>query len=520
MSAVGVGRQRLDAYQDGTWTAPPFEPAERLRISGRRVLWIALPGLVLLDALLVGGSFLAALHVIPAASTLPAPDAPHLQAQLIALFVVLVASFLLFGGMFGLYARQSMLVPRYAMRLAARAILWSGAVAVAFAFLLALDPPGDLRWLLALHAALLSFGVLTLRPLAAQGLLRLTQVGPVVPRRILVLGCSPEARRTAARLEESDPKGIEIAGLAVPRGESFGEVSTWPRFPIEDSRAVAPLADALAVDEVVLATPHAERADAVELSEDLARAGIALHVVPHLTHMFVEGTPCRRERGVPLARLGVRRPKPWEARLKRTVDLVVTGIGGLLLLPLLMVIALAVRLSSPGAVLYPQTRVGRDGRTFRMYKFRSMVASNDDSRHRCYVATLVKEGSAAGTDAAGRPIYKIVDDPRVTAVGRMIRWTSLDELPQLINVLKGEMSLVGPRPCLPFEYELYEDWQRRRLAVMPGMTGLWQVSGRSLMGFEDMVLLDLYYVANWSFLLDLRILWRTIPEVLGAGKGR
>jgi lipopolysaccharide/colanic/teichoic acid biosynthesis glycosyltransferase len=130
------------------------------------------------------------------------------------------------------------------------------------------------------------------------------------------------------------------------------------------------------------------------------------------------------------------------------------------------------------------------------------------------VAALVRQGSAAGTDANGRPVYKILDDPRVTVIGRLIRPTSLDELPQLLNVLRGEMSLVGPRPCLPFEYELYEEWQRLRLDATPGITGLWQVSGRSLLSFEEMVLLDLYYVANWSFGLDLKVLCRTIPEVL------
>jgi lipopolysaccharide/colanic/teichoic acid biosynthesis glycosyltransferase len=230
----------------------------------------------------------------------------------------------------------------------------------------------------------------------------------------------------------------------------------------------------------------------------------------------VDAAPVRRETGVPLLRLSKRPSDRAGALLKSALDLTVAFTFGLALLPLMLVVALAVKLSSRGPVLYAQTRVGRGGRRFQMYKFRSMNVSNDDSRHREYVASLMRDGNSAGTDPSGRPVYKILDDPRVTVVGKILRRTSLDELPQLFNVLRGDMSLVGPRPCLPFEYELYEPWQRRRLDVTPGMTGLWQVSGRNFLSFEEMVLLDLYYSANWSFLLDLRLLWRTIPEVLYA----
>jgi lipopolysaccharide/colanic/teichoic acid biosynthesis glycosyltransferase len=154
--------------------------------------------------------------------------------------------------------------------------------------------------------------------------------------------------------------------------------------------------------------------------------------------------------------------------------------------------------------LYRQQRVGKDGRLFHMLKFRSMYRDADQRR-----AEL-----SAANEATG-PLFKMRNDPRVTRSGRFLRRTSLDELPQLLNVLRGEMSLVGPRPPLPSEVESYEEWQLGRLRAVPGMTGLWQVSGRSEVSFHDMVRLDLHYIRNWSLSLDLEILWRTLPAVLG-----
>jgi len=513
--ALGVRPERVAEHPHQFQALPASEERRRTRISGRRVLGLTLPGLLVIDALLVTGSFVAAVQLLARYAGLATSSPSVVGPQLLALFAVLVAGFLLLGGMFGLYERRSLFAPRLAMTAAARALFWSGALAVAFAFVLALEPPGDLRLLLLGHAALLSIGVMTVRPLACRGLIRLAEVGPVYPRRALILGMGEAARRVAAALEARDPEGVTIAGLAGPEPDGDGRrgFRKWARFELHGWEDAVRLADALSVEEVIFASEQISRPQAVMLAERLTRLGLTAQPVPHLTRLNVAGIPLHRERGLPLAHLGRPRHGRLGVILKRCFDISVTLAGGIVLLPLLLVIALAVKLSSPGPILYAQTRVGRDGRTFKMFKFRSMVVSNDDSHHRRYVAALVRRGSAAGEDADGRPVYKLVHDPRVTVVGRMIRATSLDELPQLINVLRGEMSLVGPRPCLPFEYELYEDWQRLRLGAPPGITGLWQVSGRSLLDFEEMVLLDLYYAANWSFLLDLKILWRTIPEV-------
>lgn len=193
----------------------------------------------------------------------------------------------------------------------------------------------------------------------------------------------------------------------------------------------------------------------------------------------------------------------WQSGAKRAIDIAVAATLLLVLLPLFALIALLIKLDSRGPVLFRQVRSGKDGKPFVFLKFRSMVADAEQRR-----AELEALNNADG------PIFKMRRDPRATRVGRVLRRTSLDELPQLWNVLRGDMSLVGPRPPLPDEVARYAPWQHGRLAVRPGLTGLWQVSGRSLLGFEQMVMLDLEYIARWSLALDLRIVLRTIGAVL------
>ena len=189
--------------------------------------------------------------------------------------------------------------------------------------------------------------------------------------------------------------------------------------------------------------------------------------------------------------------------VKRLLDVVLAGLALIVLAPLLVVVALAIRVTSPGPVLFVQERYGLNKRRFRMYKFRTMVPNAE-----ALIAQLEERNEAKG------PIFKMQRDPRVTPLGGWLRRTSLDELPQLINVLKGDMSLVGPRPMAVRDVQLFDQaWFMRRFSAPPGMTGLWQVSGRSQLGFDDWVALDLKYIDEWSLGLDLEILARTIPVV-------
>jgi len=188
-------------------------------------------------------------------------------------------------------------------------------------------------------------------------------------------------------------------------------------------------------------------------------------------------------------------------------------------LPFYMLIAALIKLTSEGPVLYTQDRVGKDEEPFRLLKFRTMTVDNNDEVHRDFAKDFIN-GDANGqvADGNGKQLFKLASDPRVTSIGRFLRRTSLDELPQFLNVLKGEMTLVGPRPPLVYELPHYQEWHKRRLIVKPGLTGLWQVSGRSTVPFDEMVKLDIHYIENWSFLLDLKIILLTIPVMLfGSG---
>jgi lipopolysaccharide/colanic/teichoic acid biosynthesis glycosyltransferase len=206
--------------------------------------------------------------------------------------------------------------------------------------------------------------------------------------------------------------------------------------------------------------------------------------------------------------------------VKRVFDVAASATMLLLLGPLLTVIALAIQLTSKGSVVFQQERLGQFGSRFKFLKFRTMYANNDPKVHQEYTQRFIAGQSSSHTTEQGKPIvYKITNDSRVTPIGRFLRKTSLDELPQLWNVLRGEMSLVGPRPPVPYEFEVYDIWHRRRvLEVKPGVTGLWQVSGRSRMCFDDMVRLDLRYCQSWSLLLDLKILIAT-PRAVISGEG-
>jgi exopolysaccharide biosynthesis polyprenyl glycosylphosphotransferase len=212
-----------------------------------------------------------------------------------------------------------------------------------------------------------------------------------------------------------------------------------------------------------------------------------------------------------------RESKSPQQILKRFMDVVGSILGLLLFLPLMLMVAIAVKVTSPGPIIFKQVRLGRNGSHFSFYKFRSMYWDIDDQIHREYVTNLIKgQNEKINRGKEEKPFWdKMERDPRVTSLGKIIRRTSIDELPQFFNVLKGEMSLVGPRPPIPYEVEKYEPWHLRRiLEVKPGITGLWQVDGKSKTSFDDMVRMDLRYVQNWSLWLDIKILLKTVRAVI------
>jgi exopolysaccharide biosynthesis polyprenyl glycosylphosphotransferase len=272
-------------------------------------------------------------------------------------------------------------------------------------------------------------------------------------------------------------------------------------------------------NEVIIADPHVNGDALFEVMMRCGRRrGVEFRIAPSLFNCLPRKTEIDQIGVLPMIRL-FREPLSSSARIvKRTFDLIVAALAIALLFPLWVLIALLIKLDSRGPVFYTQERVGMDGRLFLLYKFRTMKAGADSEVHREYQRAFIAGRAEANLGNEHKPTYKLLSDPRITRVGRLLRRTSLDEVPQLLNVLTGDMSLVGPRPPIPYEVEAYELWHRKRLDMKPGVTGLWQVSGRNQLPFEEMVRLDLFYIENWSLLLDLKIILRTGFVMLG-GEG-
>ncbi|HEX2183929.1 MAG TPA: sugar transferase [Chloroflexota bacterium] len=274
--------------------------------------------------------------------------------------------------------------------------------------------------------------------------------------------------------------------------------------------AVANLPDVLtehAIDEVVIALPSAEHQRILEMVALCEQSGVGFRLVPDTFDLTLGTLEVDQLAGIPLIGRREKALRGFNLLLKRVIDVVVSAAALLVLGPVLLVVAIAVKLDSRGPIFYSQERIGAGGRVFRIYKVRSMYVDADHQLER-----LRQHNQAGG------PTFKMKDDPRRTRVGRFIRKFSLDEVPQLWNVLVGDFSLVGPRAPIPREVEAYDEWHKRRLEVTPGLTGLWQVSGRSDVPFDEMVMLDLYYIENWSLALDLKIILSTIPAML-SGRG-
>ncbi len=276
------------------------------------------------------------------------------------------------------------------------------------------------------------------------------------------------------------------------------------RFPaLGDTGTISTLLREHAVDEVLITLPWSAQAKIHGIVNLCERRGVTARVVPSILHLNYSRIDVNDFGGIPVLSIRGATVSPVNRVLKRAFDLALGATISLLSLPLVAVAALAVRLESPGPAIFTQLRAGLNGKPFRIYKLRSMRVGAEEERKRLEALNEV-DG----------PMFKIRNDPRVTRVGRIIRKLSIDEFPQFWNVLRGDMSIVGPRPALLDEITAYDDWHRDRLRVKPGITGLWQISGRSELKFEEMVLLDVYYIENWSLLQDLTIVLRTVPYLL------
>lgn len=319
---------------------------------------------------------------------------------------------------------------------------------------------------------------------------------------LLVVGSGRLGKLMMQQIAASPNLGYHVAGFI---HDLDGEPADFGRF-----KALGTMRDLDAVirdkriPEVIIALPSHQHQQILRTVRVCERAGADFKLVPDLYELSLSRIDVDAIEGIPL--IGLRRSltNSWQYHVKRVIDLVGAALILLLSAPVWALISLAIKLDSPGPVLLRQTRLGYRGQPFTCFKFRSMHVNAEE---------LLDHVRPQNSDTE-RGKFKLRHDPRRTRVGRIIRRMSLDELPQFLNVISGDMSLVGPRPPLPTEYERYEDWEKARLEITPGITGLWQVRGRSDIDFDEMVLMDLYYIENWSLRLDVQIMLQTIPAVL------
>jgi exopolysaccharide biosynthesis polyprenyl glycosylphosphotransferase len=361
---------------------------------------------------------------------------------------------------------------------------------------------GDLSRLTVALGMLLGLVYVAVLRYAARRVLSLVRRKGRASHRVLLVGSLGEALEVYNAVTRNRAAGMIPVAIHLTDGYPAARHAHVP-VPVHAGREVVPLVRELGADTVaVCGAASTEPGELRRLAWQLEGTGVDLVVAPQLTDIAGPRVHIRPVEGLPL--LYVEEPTlsgiGW--LFKNLMDRVLAAVGLAVLLPVLVTIAIAIKLSDRGPVFFRQSRVGREGETFRVWKFRTMYVDAEER-----LAALTDQNESDGL------LFKIKNDPRITPFGRFLRASSLDELPQLINVLLGEMSLVGPRP-LPAEDGDFLGDVRRRLLVRPGITGLWQVSGRSDLSWDDAVRLDLYYVDNWSLTFDLTILWRTVGVVL------
>ena len=443
--------------------------------------------------LLIADALASAVAVLMAA-LIGTPSRITIESALVVVLAPLVAKIL------GLYDRDQARLHKSTLDELPTLLQFAG-VLVFLAWIVTPDVMGELHSPhgLATFLAILVASLVISRAVARRLAARLTP-----PERCLFVGPSDEALRFRSKLERDHATNAALVAQI-----DLHDASPWAESPASE-QAMADartLVQRLKIQRVIIAPQSPSGADTLDLMRTFGAIGVRVSVIPALLQVVGSAVEFDDVQGV--AMLGVRSFRlPRSSRLvKRAFDLFAAATLLIVASPLLACIAVLIKLTSSGPILFRQERVGRDGRRFELFKFRSMVADAEAQK-----AELAEHNQAADG------FFKIPDDPRCTAIGRILRRTNLDELPQLFNVLCGEMSLVGPRPLIPQEDERVVGWHRRRLELTPGMTGHWQVLGSSRVPLDEMVAIDYLYVANWSLWTDLKLLLRTVPHVL-TGRG-
>lgn len=423
---------------------------------------------------------------------------PPIKALMLGFWVL--ASFLLARWM-QVYDRLDSGSPRIILRDAFRQCATAAVALVLFEYLLRLDLSRSFLVLVTVY----SWIFLCLFRLTAGNLVGVVRREFGAPHFVMIVGTGDRARRLGLELERSEHYGVRLLGF-FSTGNAAGEMllrANYRVFPISELRSIL---RRQVIDEIVLSVGTESLGDLEDVfllcDEEGVRTRLALDFFPHVNSKV----SLERLGATPLLTFSAAPNDEIRLLIKRIIDLILAAAALIILMPLMLVIALLVRLTSRGPAIFAQERCGLNGRHFTFYKFRSMCINADELKSQ--VRHLSQRTLAT----------KIPNDPRLTPVGRFLRKFSIDEWPQLWNVLKGDMSLVGPRPAVPEEVEEYQQWQRRRLRMRPGLTCLWALNGRDAVDFETWMKMDMEYIDNWSLALDWKIILLTIPKVLtGSG---
>jgi len=335
----------------------------------------------------------------------------------------------------------------------------------------------------------------------------------------LIVGTNTEAEQTIRELSERRDLGYRVIGTVFSGEQSAAERKSFENITsvpvVGELNELAELIRELEIQEVIITD---NTLPSEKLFDAMMRIGrkqkVEFRFAPSLFNLLPQKTSVEQIGVLPMVRLFREPLSEAERFIKRLSDIVISAIATILLAPFWLVVSFIIKFDSRGPILFRQERVGMDGRLFLCYKFRTMAANSGDELHRQAYRQNIEGSADANIGEETEPIFgKVKDDPRITKAGKWLRRSSFDELPQILNVLKGDMSIVGPRPPISYEVEDYDIWHRKRLDMKPGITGLWQVSGRSRLTFEEMVRIDLFYIENWSLWLDIKIVLLTIPAI-------
>jgi len=328
-------------------------------------------------------------------------------------------------------------------------------------------------------------------------------------RNVIIVGNGKSGKLLATKLLYENPLGLNILGF-VDEERHIGDFVVAGKKVLGNLDDLAEIVHSRIVDELIIAIDNESYERFFDIVDHCKVLNVPIRMTSNLLDVVSQRLQIEKYSDIPVIDVAPQYNDSFTLGLKRLSDVLIASFGIIILLPVFTIIALLVKFSSPGPIFFKQKRIGKGGVEFDFYKFRSMklIKGEDEDRKKKMIEFMKNGADKNASDT------KVVNESRVTRIGKIIRKTSLDELPQLFNVIKGDMSLVGPRPCLPYEFENYPEWQKRRVSVIPGCTGVWQVWGRSLVTYQESVVLDLYYINNMSPWLDIQLIFQTVPVML------